>query len=529
MGETMRPDVMDFRGPVSRPRPFHRAGPEVASHRRVMLRRATCNRDGSVVALYALAMSMLILCVGLSLDVGYVYSQKGAGQITSDIAALCVLGSLDRTLTPEQQVQYVNDQVRHFETANGLPAGFWTIRTVTRGDGDIVQLTLNATNPLPTMIMNLAGIERVNVGLESVVVRGFLRQVAAPNCPGNLGLFGCARLQIRGNPLIDSYRSDLGTYASQAVHTGCGTSMGGHENHLGEGGHEGHGEAVYANRNLLGGSNRLVDMNGSFCYHGDSTSGLDTSLAGAGRLDGSVTTEYFTGDTAIVANQILTQSVSEINLATAVGAATASSNDNATLVGHDPVAIASPDFRLKAEGGSHEVQLQAGKKYYFKDIDLSGAVTVRITGNPDSAGPVEIALDGDAKFAGDLTCDVLPMRPGWLKIVGVNGTTECCEGCRTSGTGHRGGHGHHDGEVESGTEVEHHIKFTGNSTIFADIYAPGFHIDTTGVSQYYGRIIGEDVQIQGNSGFHYDETLGGCLSIVQDDIAEDGERIHLVN
>lgn len=599
------------------------------------------NRDGVAIVLYAIAMFTIMLCMGLALDAGYLYTQKGMGQLTEDIIALIVLGSTDRALTHDQQIAYIEDQVNRLEAANGLPTPFYTRRTESNTEGDVVKLILNAPNPLKTMMMNLIGIGSVNVGLEAIAVRGFVIKKIDPNCPGNLGLFGCVRLQVQGNPLVDSYKSGLGSYASQAVNPGCGSSSGsgshgeddgGHDgggsgshSHLSHGGHGGHGESLYARRNLLGMSNRMVDLTGSFCYHGDTQSSLDTEVVGSGLVDGKVTTEYFDGDSDLITDGVVIEPVSDFNLIPAVGSASATSNDNGTISGgFDPDALLPPNFQLKQKGSNKEILLTAGKKYYFKEIDMAGASKLRIIGNPATAGPVEITLDGDAKFNGDITSDVQPTRPGWLKLTGINGCTQCCVGCQSSGVGHRGGHGHHDAmlpglkrflgqepvqfgaapSAPSGLQLlgtlgvmpnpdlpawmqpgalnladgghgggddhggggggshdghddglpgghadghyhhseagpcddgpghsngsAHSIKFAGNSTVFMDIYAPGYNVNTNGVSQYHGRIMAEEIQLQGNIGFHYDEDLGGCVQVVESDTG-DNAKVHLIN
>lgn len=615
------------------------------------------NKRGAVLALYAIAMSMLVVCVGLSIDAGYLYTQKGAGQLTADITALAVLGSLDRTLTPSDQQQYVVDQVNNLERANGLPINFWTRYPTARPDGDIIRLKLNATNPLSTMVMNLVGISTVNVGIESIAVRGFIRHQIDPNCPtpGNLGLFGCIRLLVQGNPLIDSYNSAAGTYASQAIHPGCGSSTGGTGGH----GSGGPGGGKYAGKNVLGASNRLVKLKGAFCFQGNTLSSLDTEIGGSGLLTGNATTEFFSGDAGQVAGSVITQSVPDINLVPAVGTATTATNDNATITGANMSRLGSPHFELRPASGSHEIQLTAGKKYYFKCISLAGGADIRVLGNPTTAGGVQITLEGPARINGDIKSDIQPMRPGWLKIIGINGTTECCVGCASSGTGHRGIHGHEDGDSDCPASEGHHhrdihcggsdghhetlhgdgchggshsecgsdagcgggdtghgshrcqvrpqnademligwnqtqsaglsrllgtlgrldddptpawmrpgalnlvhsggdddahsdshgshsgdsdvdagvsccgtekeIRFGGHSVVFADVYAPGYRVSTNGTDQFHGRIMAEDVQLRGTAGFHYDESLGGCISLTSDDTAQDGEKVHLVN
>ncbi len=389
-------------------------------------------RKGAVIVLYAIATFTLVLFLGMSLDVGFLYTQKGFGQTISDITALTVLGTTDTSVPQADQQIYITNQVRNMEKENGLTSPFYDIEIIWDQKGDAIRLILNAINPLPTLVMNLVGISEVNVGIEAIAERGFLRSVVE-DCPdGNLGIFACIRLDLRGKPLFDSYRSDGGTYTSQANTAGpCRT---------------------YANNNLLSASNRLVDMRGNFCYNGDTRSGLDTNLRGSGKLTGNVDTENFTGNDGLIGGELDTKSIPEINLPAAVATATADSNDNAWITGHNLSKIASPNFELKANGGSHEIQLAAGKRYYFRKISIPSSVNIRIVGDPIANGPVEINLAGEAKINGDIVSNTNPIRPGWLKITGLDCNSACCLGCSSSGEGHRGSHGGHDDGHDSGSE-----------------------------------------------------------------------------
>jgi hypothetical protein len=51
------------------------------------------------------------------------------------------------------------------------------------------------------------------------------------------------------------------------------------------------------------------------------------------------------------------------------------------------------------------------------------------------------------------------------------------------------------------------IAVTGNAGLTGIIYAPNGHIDITGNGDVFGAVVGDRVRINGNSGFHYDESL----------------------
>lgn len=413
-------------------------------------------RQGIALVFYVLALFFFFGFMALATDVGYLYTQKANVQLISDTAALASLASLDYSQSPSGQLAYITNQVNYFEQFHGLGTGYFTVTTESAPNGNILQVRLNAGHPSKTFFMALFGLDSLKVGIESIAVRGTIGYSYDPDCQndgGMMGFFGCTHVEYQGNPMADSYRSDQGWYADQAVNLGCGSSGGGHVQHggsyghLGGGGHGGHGEEKYARRYMGTGSNWRVEFTGNFCYHGKVRSGRDTDIGGnAGYLDGAVVTETFSGNQSLVAEGVTFQSVPDTMLPTAVGAASAAVNDNATVVGAKASKLASPNFELVPEG-NNDIQLVAGKKYYFKYMKISGSKSIRIIGNPVVAGPVKITLDGDCDIQGDVKSDVVPTRPGWLQIRGIGGCTNCDPDDVVDKPGSHGGSGGHYGAL----------------------------------------------------------------------------------
>lgn len=408
-------------------------------------------RQGIALVFYVLALFFFFGFMALATDVGYLYTQKANVQLISDTAALASLASLDYSQPHATQLAYITNQVNYFEQFHGLGVGYFTITTESAPNGNIIQVKLNAGHPSKTFFMALFGLDSLKVGIESIAVRGTIGYSYDPDCQndgGMMGFFGCTHVEYQGNPMADSYLSDQGWYADQAVNNGCGSGAGGHHGHMGGGGHGGHGDgAKYARRYMGTGSNWRVEFTGNFCYHGQVRSGRDTDIGGnAGYLDGFVTTETFSGNQSLVSEGINFQSVPDTMLPTAVGAASAASNDNATVVGAKASDLASPNFALKPQG-DNDIQLVAGKKYYFKDIKISGSKSIKIIGNPVTAGPVKITLDGDCDIQGDVKSDVVPTRPGWLQIRGIGGCTNCDPDDVVDNPGGHGGSSGGDGHV----------------------------------------------------------------------------------
>lgn len=479
------------------------------------------SRKGVAMVFYVLALFFFFGFMALAADVGYLYTQKANIQLVSDTAALAALASVDYALSPTAQLAYVTNQVNYFEQAHGLGTGRFTLSTQSATNGNIVQVKLDSTNPADTFFLALFGLQRLNIGVQSIAIRGTIRYDYEKDCPGTMGFFGCTHVEYVGNPIADSYLSDQGWYADQAVNTGCGASQGGHEQHLGEGGWQGHGEEKYA-RSMMGtGTNWTMSFNGNFCYHGKAQSGRDAEIVGnAGYVDGSLVTENFSGDTGLVSDGVKVQSVPDTYLPTAVASATAGSNDNGTIVGAKASSLASPDFALVPQG-NNEIQLQAGRRYYFKDIKISGSTAIRIVGDPRVAGPVRITLDGDADINGDITSDVVPTRPGWLELTGLGGCSNCCKDCVIEQAPHHRGHDYCDSNRT--------IKISGNGDVYGNIYAPGYKVTVTGCKNFFGRIVAEGMTFKGTSGIHYDETLGGCIRAHQDATATDLGLVRLIN
>lgn len=469
---------------------------------------------------YVLSLFFFFGFMALAADVGYLYTQKANIQLVSDTAALAALASLDYTQSHDAQLAYVTNQVNYFEQAHGLPTGRFALSTQSASNGNIIQVKLDSANRSNTFFLALFGMSALNVGVESIAIRGTIRYDYDKDCPGALGFFGCTHVEYSGNPIADSYLSDQGWYADQAVNVGCGAARGGHEEHLGEGGWQGHGEQKYARSKMGTGTNWTMSFNGNFCYHGKAQSGRDTEIVGgSGYVDGTLITENFSGDSTLVSEGVKVQSVPDTFLPTAVATATATSNDNGTVVGAKASELASPNFKLSAQG-SNEIQLQAGRRYYFKEIKISGSTAIRIVGDPRVAGPVKITLDGDADINGDITSDVVPTRPGWLELTGLGGCSNCCNDCVVEQASH---HGH------TYCDSNRAISISGNGDVYGSIYAPGYKVTVTGCKNFFGRIVAEAMSFKGTSGIHYDETLGGCIKAHEDASATDLGQVRLIN
>lgn len=169
-------------------------------------------------------------------------------------------------------------------------------------------------------------------------------------------------------------------------------------------------------------------------------------------------------------------------------------DNNANL---SPVTVSSDLTSLTSSGelelsGSNTQTLSSGD-YKFSEIDLSGSSTltlqgpmrIYITGEEDSikstgssrittTGEVEIYVDGDVKISGS-------------GIINQSGTPS--------------------NFILYGTQTSDEIEWSGSSSLYGAVYAPGAEIDISGSAVVYGSVVGETIELFGSAVFHYDEAL----------------------
>ncbi|WP_428940065.1 DUF7305 domain-containing protein [Fontivita pretiosa] len=130
--------------------------------------------------------------------------------------------------------------------------------------------------------------------------------------------------------------------------------------------------------------------------------------------------------------------------------------------------------------GNGSIVLNSGN-YYVNNINTSGNYTIRINGRVKLYVAGSISLSGNVSTQGNL--------PGNFAINVLN----------------------------SGN-----VALSGNSSLYADIYAPNSAVTVSGNGDLFGRIVGKTLSISGNGKFHYDEDLGAVseasaptISVVQ--------------
>lgn len=122
------------------------------------------------------------------------------------------------------------------------------------------------------------------------------------------------------------------------------------------------------------------------------------------------------------------------------------------------------------------------------EIYLTGSTSISITGQAEividaaSSGPVTIYFDGDVNLAGQgITNET--QTPLDLILYGTSGNSQ-------------------------------DINVTGQTDFYGAFYAPDAEIKLSGDGALYGSFIGDEVEISGQGGVHYDEQLSQTSSAV---------------
>jgi Flp pilus assembly protein TadG/formylmethanofuran dehydrogenase subunit C len=116
--------------------------------------------------------------------------------------------------------------------------------------------------------------------------------------------------------------------------------------------------------------------------------------------------------------------------------------------------------------GNGSIVLNSGN-YYVNNISTSGNYTIRINGQ------VRLYVAGNVSLSGNVS--TLGNVPGNFVINVMN----------------------------SGN-----VALSGNSNLYADVYAPNGAVSVSGNGDLFGRIVSKSLSISGNGKFHYDEDLG---------------------
>jgi hypothetical protein len=193
-----------------------------------------------------------------------------------------------------------------------------------------------------------------------------------------------------------------------------------------------------------------VASNGNITLIGSSQI-LGNASPGAG---GSVLGGYVSGDTTA-----LTQALSY----PAPDAGTASTTNSDSSVAQ--YMTADNSFGVT---GKTTIDFHAGV-YYFKNFSATGGAII----NANIDGPVTIYVTGNFTLTGGSSA--YQNQPQNLRIVALNPSTN--------------------------------VTLTGNSDIYANVYAPLSSVAVIGTADFYGQVVGKTVALSGNGQIHIDDSM----------------------
>ncbi len=424
---------------------------------------------GIAVILILLLLPVLFGVIAVTVDVGYLYITKSRLQGVADVAVLTAVASIDAARTYQQEDSTLRTRIAQTSQSNGLGSGFFSVATVRApGADDLLLARVSASRDLVLFFSSFLGISSIRVGVMASA-EVMPQQIGYQG--GGLALFGELLVDATGNVFIDSYDSRNGPYIALS---------------------NGPDGRPYCRGNATIGGNHNADISGAISFHGDCFFGDNFTISGTSGLvmgnvlcGGTITAP----PTAIAGSRVGAYNVPPFNPVPAQAPADIlTTNDNALITGYFDSAELSDNYVLKKSSGSGEkiIYLPAGGRYYFREINLQSDVRIELQGDPTTAGVTTVYLDGPMTVLGGITNNAAVPKAGDLRILSVNPDPN-------------------DGP----------IKLGGNTTVYADIYAPQQDFTLAGGGVLVGRIFGRTLDLQGNTAVHYDEALphieGGVL------------------
>ena len=208
------------------------------------------------------------------------------------------------------------------------------------------------------------------------------------------------------------------------------------------------------------GSNGSVTTSGSSTIHGDVYHGPGKTVSG------SVTGQSITLSSPLSFTTATASQASQL----------AGNNDDANVPSW---ALTGSDLKI----GSNKNLVLPGGFYYFNNVDVSGTASITFT------GPALLYAYGHVNMSGNTT--TYNNTPGNLTIV----------------TG-----------VDSAGNLPGPVTISGNSSLYATVYAPQSAVTVSGTGSIYGSVLGLSIDMSGTADVYYDMSLNannGTVSLVQ--------------
>ena len=178
---------------------------------------------------------------------------------------------------------------------------------------------------------------------------------------------------------------------------------------------------------------------------------------------------------------------------------------NADFPDMDPPAMSSPATSLPTEVGGVITIGTTGtpsspEEYHLSSLSLGGNDILAIE------GPVVLKVDNDIRTGGSSKIQI--SSTGSAAIF-VNGNVDFGGGGIINSTQAPSSFVIYS----TSTDPTSTIKLTGNSSLYAAVYAPNSTIDLGGSMEAFGSMIGNNIEMSGSGDFHYDEQLASFFDL----------------
>jgi len=208
-----------------------------------------------------------------------------------------------------------------------------------------------------------------------------------------------------------------------------------------------------------------IGTNGELTIGGNALVEGDVFVGPDGEISGDVSS-YITGETYYSANPV---ELEDISLP----------DEFSSLENHGDMALASSD-----------TMMLPSNDYYYESISLKAQSNLTLSSNTRIYIATDFSIAGQAAvFTGD-NVEIYIGGNGDFAGGGIVNTTTMPSNLQIYGLGN-----------------DTNLTFSGNSAFYGAIYAPYSSVVLTGTSDYFGAVVGKDVDLTGTNNFHYDEDL----------------------
>ncbi|MBN2798625.1 MAG: hypothetical protein JXX28_05700 [Deltaproteobacteria bacterium] len=423
-------------------------------------------RRGSSAAQFVIMLPMILAATALAIDGSSFYTARSSAQAVADAATLAassaLIGEREYTVAVDraEQTVEVNPMFGSGFTIprGGVEFGLWdfgeqvfTAKGPTDPEVNAVRVQVRSA-PVEPVIAGLVGMSAPTAGASAIAVA-----ITGNSSTHGCGMIGDGNYEMNGNPKVDSYALADGAYGGSNIGHDGNTCSNGDFTIMGSvdvWGTLGYGDTL----DDRGHAYRVDEL-----FHMDE----DVEVAQVDCADARTT-----NDNALV-SQIVTGTTGHGS-----GTFTGTYFDDGSP---------SHDTTITIPGGTQEHP----KVYYLEDFNVGTKIELSVT------GAVVFCVDGDVNLQARAIVNSLSGSGDPRDFVIQVDSTETTETTD------------HHGNVVTDYSANGEVTFHANTATYAVIQAPGSIVNYLGNAQFYGVLIGGDVDHQGNADIHIPEELAG--------------------